>query len=404
MKQNLSFLDARDMLLGRISPVEAEKCELSRCGGRILAQDVNAQENVPAFDRSPYDGYAFRAEDTARAGEVTPVTLKIIEEIPAGAVPGREIIAGTAAKILTGAPIPNGADAVIMYERTQFTNETVSIFAPVKSGDNIIYAGEDVKKGDTLARSGDRIDPGLSGTLAAQGIARPVVFRRPRVAIISTGSELLDLGDEPAPGKIFNTNRYMLETALKALGCQSVYLGIAGDSAEEICRLIKMGLEDCDAVISTGGVSAGDYDLTPDAMVMAGAEMLFRGVDLKPGMACAYGIARGKMICALSGNPASSITNFYAIAQPALKKLAGQRQWLPNEINVKLLDGFGKKSPGTRLLRGRLILEDGNVCMSIPEDQGNVVLSSTVGCDIMAIVPAGSGKIPAGTILKGFQL
>lgn len=404
MKQNISFFEARELLLETVSTVGVEKLKLCDCGGRILAQDIAAAENIPFFDRSPYDGYAFCAADTAFADKDNPVQLKILEEVPAGAVPTKAVTPGTATKILTGAPIPPGADAVVMYEKTEFTSETVKIFSSFKSGDNIIYAGEDVKKGDILAHKGDIVDPGLSGTLAAQGISSPMVFRKPRVAIISTGSELVEVEDIPLPGTIYNSNRYMLETALKELGCIPVYLGIAGDTKDGICLLLKKGLEYCDAVVTTGGVSAGDYDLTPDAIEMAGGEILFKGVDLKPGMACAYAIAGGKPICALSGNPASSITNFYAIAAPALKKLAGRSKVLPEEINLTILEGFGKKSPGTRLLRGKLVLQDGNVCMSVPKDQGNVVISSTIGCDAMAIVPAGSGKILAGTTLKGFLI
>lgn len=404
MKKSLSFFDAREMLLASVGVIKTEKITLTNCGRRILAQELKATENIPPFDRSPYDGYAFRAADTASASKEHPVTLRILEEVPAGAVPTKTVTEGTATKILTGSPIPCGADAVIMYEKTEFTDETVTIFSPVKSGDNIIYFGEDVRKGDILARIGEVIDPGLAGTLAAQGVPEPMVYRVPKVAIISTGSELVEADIEPGPGKIRNTNRYMLEAALKTLGCEPIYLGIAGDSKEDICALIQKGISECDAVVSTGGVSAGDYDLTPEAMVMAGAEILLHGVDLKPGMACCYGLCNGKIICALSGNPASSITNFYAIAVPALKKLAGHREAMPKEIDVTLLDSFNKKSPGTRLLRGKMELTDGRVCMSLPNDQGNVVLSSTIGCNIIAIVPAGSGSVPAGTTLKGFLI
>ena len=160
----------------------------------------------------------------------------------------------------------------------------------------------------------------------------------------------------------------------------------------------------CDAVIVTGGVSVGDYDLTPDAMEAVGARILFRGVEMKPGMACAYGIRNRKLICGLSGNPASALTNFYAVARPAFRKLAGYGECLPRQISLTLLQGFRKKSPVTRLLRGKLALEDGKVCMALPANQGNVVLSSTIGCDVMAEVPAGSGAIEPGTVLKGFLL
>lgn len=404
MLKKPDYVQAQELLLVAVLPVEKELLALPQCGGRILAQNLIARENVPSFDRSPYDGYALRAADTANAAGDNPVTLRILEEIPAGAVPTKAVTPGTAAKVLTGAPIPEGADAVIMYEKTVFTEQEIRLFGPVKAGDNIVRTGEDIRKGSQLAPCGSRIDAGLAGTLAAQGVSAPLVYKRLKVGILSTGNELVEAEQVPAPGKIRNSNRHVLETVLKAMGCESVYLGIAGDSAEEISALMQKGLACCDALISTGGVSAGDYDLTPDAMALAGVKLLFRGVDIKPGMACAYGVYEGKPVCALSGNPASALTNFYALAQPALRRRMGCREPLPRPIQVTLINGFAKKSPKPRFLRGRLNLKNGVVCMELPKDQGNVVLSSAIGCDVMAIVPAGSGPVSAGTVLKGFLL
>ena len=404
MKETMEFADARDLLLGRVAPLGAERVALDDCAGRVLADDLIAAENIPPFDRSPYDGYAFRAQDTQDASREQPVTLAILEEIPAGAVPTREIVPGTAAKILTGAPIPQGADCVCMYEKTAFTRETVTLFAPMQPGENVVRAGEDVKKGAVLAHRGDVIDTGIAGTLCAQGEVQPQVYRRLRVGIVSTGNEVVEAETAPPPGKIRNSNRHALAAALKKEGMEPVYLGLAGDETLNIARLIEQGLSACDAVLLTGGVSVGDYDLTPAAMESAGIELLVRGVSLKPGMACAYGVKDGKPVCGLSGNPASALTNFYCIALPVLRKLAGRNEPIPPQITVTLRNGFDKKSRGTRVLRGRLDLSDGTVGMILPEDQGNVVLSSTIGCNVMAIVPAGSGALPAGTVLKGFVL
>lgn len=404
MKNSIGYEQAQALLLSAAEAVGTERLPLSQCGGRILAQEVLAAEDVPAFDRSPYDGYAFRAADTVSASRETPVTLRVLEEIPAGAVPTQTVTAGTAAKVLTGAPIPEGADAVIMFEKTKVTQEQVTLFAPMKAGENIIRAGEDTKKGTVLARCGDEIDPGLAGTLAAQGIAQPTVYKKPRVALLSTGSELVEAEVQPGAGKIRNTNRYMLEAALRQLGCEPVYLGIAGDSEDAISQRLQEGLASCDAVMTTGGVSVGDYDLTPNAMEAIGATLLFRGVDMKPGMACAYGVLAGKLLCGLSGNPASALTNFYVVALPALRKLTGRRDAPMQEVPVKLARDFKKKSPKTRFLRGKLVLTAGEVCMDFSGDQGNVVLSSTIGCRVLALIPAGSGPIPAGTVLKGFLL
>lgn len=404
MSKNISYTDARDLLLKLVSAVETERVALENCTGRVLAQDIAAQDNVPPFDRSPYDGYAFTASDTAAAARENPVTLRILEEIPAGAEARFRVVPGTAAKVLTGAPIPEGADAVCKFEDTSFTSESVTMFSPYRSGDNIVYTGEDVKAGELLARMGTVIDPGLAGTLAAQNMTHPLVYRRARVGIISTGSELVEAGSELEAGKIYNSNRYTFTAALEKLGCIAEYIGTAGDSAEEISRLISEGLERCSALILTGGVSVGDYDMTPAAMELSGVDILFRGVDLKPGMACAYGVKNSVPVCALSGNPASSVTNFYAVAYPAIRRLCGFAEALPREITVTLDGGFRKKSPATRILRGVLELSDGTARMRLVKDQGNVILSSTIGCNVMAVVPAGSGPLESGMKLKGFMI
>ncbi len=398
-----TYPEARDALLACVRPVASERVPLDAALGRILAEDLVAAENIPGFDRTAYDGYAFRAEDLAAASREAPVTLRITEEIPAGATPKKEVTPGFCAKVLTGAPIPPGADTVINYEVTEFTDEAVTFFGPVARGSNIVRAGEDVKKGAVLARRGEVVDPGTVGTLAAQGVTRPLVFRAPRVAVLSTGSELVDAGETPGPGQIRNTNAHTLGAALRRIGAEPVYLGIAVDTAEGIAALIAQGLRDCDAVLSTGGVSVGDYDLTPDAMASVGVEMLMRGVAIKPGMACAFGIRDGKLVCALSGNPASCVVNFYTVVLPALRALCGHRVPVPEEITLTLAGGFKKPSPVTRVLRGSLDLRDGTARF-LPTRQGNVMLSSTIGCNAYAIIPEGSGPLPDGTKLKGFLL
>lgn len=398
----LSYIEARDRLLAHAAPLGTETVPLRAAAGRVLARALVAADDVPAFDRSPYDGYAFRAADVAGACEDAPVTLRITEEIPAGAVPTVPVTPGVCAKILTGAPIPDGADAVINFEATRFTDTEVTFFAPVPPGSNIVRAGEDVKKGTELLRPGTVIDAGAAGTLAAQGVTAPTVFRRPRVAVLSTGSELAEADTEPAPGKIRNSNAYTLSAALLRLGCEPVYLGIAPDSAEGIAALLERGLSDCDALVCTGGVSVGDYDLTPDAMERIGADILFRGVDLKPGMACAYAVRRGKLLFGLSGNPASSLINFYLVALPALRALAGHAEPVPPEITLTLAEAYPHPSRCTRILRGALDLSDGTARLRLMGDQRNAVISSAIGCDALAVVPAASGPLAAGTILKGY--
>lgn len=402
--QCASYTKVRDLLVELVQPVERESVPLADSQGRILAQTVEAKQSIPPFDRSPYDGYALRGEDTQGATAERPITLNVLEEVPAGAVPTQAVYPGTATKVLTGAPIPQGADAVVMFEKTRFTPHEVTLFQPVKPGSNIVRTGEDVKAGQILAHPGTVIDAATAGTLAGQGMQQVMVYRRPKIGLISTGTEVVEPGQEIAPGQIYNSNGFTITAALQKEGCQVEYLGLAKDCLEEIAAILRRGVEDCDMVVITGGVSVGDYDLTPAAMERIGVELLVRGVALKPGMACAYGAKDGTLVCGLSGNPASAITNLYGVVLPAVRKLCGRQNPFLPEVTVTLSHGFDKPSKMTRLLRGHLDVSDGTVRMNLPKDQGNVVLYSAIGCDVMAVVPAGSGVLEAGTKLKGFLL
>lgn len=406
MLNRISYTKARRLVLDAVHQMSSGSCPVEESFGRILAQELTASENVPPFDRSPYDGYAFRAADTVHASKEHPVTLRILEEIPAGGISHFRVTEGTAVKILTGAPIPEGADAVRMFEKTVFTKETVTLSAPARTGENIVCAGEDVKKGSVLAQPGMRIDAGLCGVIAAQNLAYPLVYERPLAGFISTGSELLEVGEEPRPGKIFDSNRFALMSEMQRLGCRTAFLGVAKDNTEEIAERMENGLAQCDFLVVTGGVSVGDYDLTEKAMESVGAEILVRGIEIKPGMACAYGVKDGKLIAALSGNPASSLINFHVVTAPAIRKMCGlsEDKWIPETFPVVMERAFMKSSPLDRFLRGKLYLCDGTARMRLSQDQGNVVLSSSIGADIMAVIPAGHGPVAAGEKLEAFLL
>ena len=403
MLKNVEWTRARDLLLSLVSPLDTEAVPLADCGGRVLGFDLLAPEDVPAFDRSPYDGYALRAADVAEASPEQPVVLRVSQTVPAGQAPALPVVSGSAARLMTGAAIPPGADCVVMFEKTRFTADSVTLSAPLRAGDNIVRRGEDVRAGDLLAARGTLIGAGLAGALAAQGFTDVRVYRRPLVGLISTGSEVVEAWETPTPGKIRNSNRSSFTALLASEGCRVEYLGLAGDEAGAIAALIRAGLSRCDAVVLTGGVSVGDWDVTPEAMTLAGAEPFLRGVSMKPGMACAYGLADGKPVLGLSGNPASSLTNFCVCCLPALRKLRGLADPLPRPLQAALLRPFRKRSPSCRFLRGRLVLSDGAVRFDFPPEQGNAVLSSVIGCDAFLEIPAGSGPQEAGTLLSGFM-
>ena len=400
---------ARDVLVGAPRPrddVEVE--QLCSCAGRVLAEDIVARHDMPPFDRSPLDGYAFRAADVAGASPSSPVTLRVVEEVPAGAWPTAPVGPGTAVKIMTGAPIPEGADTVMPFEVTTFAPGRVTISQPTGAGRNVVRAGEDVRRGCLVARRGDVIDAGAMGALAAQGVERALVHARPRVGILSTGDELVPVGQPLGPGKIHDSSRYALEGALGTMGCIPVPLGIASDDEAIIAGKIREALTSCDAVILTGGVSVGDRDRTPAALDALGARTLVRDVALKPGGKCVYAIiddgARDVLLCGLSGNPVSAMTNFHLIIAPALRRLAGVARPEPTEMEVALKAPFPKGSPRSRILWGKLEIIGGRAVLDVPTWQGNAVLSCMVGCDTLALVSAGSGPLPAGERLKGWRI
>lgn len=393
----MTYDEARNIVAENVIPVSAEKISLSECAGRISAEDITAKINVPSFDRSPYDGFAFMADDV-------PGKLRITQEIRAGDAPIMPIESGTAAKILTGAMIPQGADAVTKYEDTEYTSDTVTISRSFTAGENIIMAGEDVKAGNVLVRNGEIIDAGRAGLIASQGISEIDVYRRPIIGIISTGNELTDIHLPLTAGKIYNTNRYTFSTALTLAGFIPKFVGTACDDENQTARMMSESLTLCDALVVTGGVSAGDYDRMPEALKIIGAEILVRDIAIKPGGKCIYAVKDNRLICCLSGNPASALTNYYAVALPALKKLSGLKDFMPSEIDIALADSFSKKSPITRIIRGTLVFIDGKIFMRVPSEQGNGILRSMSGCNVMAVIPAGSGKLQAGEKLKGFLI
>lgn len=397
MEQPMAWRQARDLLLEGIQPVERELLPLSQAPGRILAQPQRAGWDMPPFDRSPYDGYAFQSGDTQ--GKL-PVTLSVLEEVPAGAVPTRTVVPGTAVKVLTGAPIPPGADAVTKFEETRFTPDTVTLLRSYSLGENIIRRGEDLRAGDQLATPGQRLDPGLAGALWAQGIRGVEVYRRPRVGLITTGSELQETGNPGRHGQIPNSNRPALETALRLAGAEPVYFGSPGDDRDAIAGIVSEALEETDLVISTGGVSVGDYDLTPAALERAGGNIVVRNLRMKPGGKCCFGWKGKKLACCLSGNPASAMTCFYAVVLPLLRKLAGEPEGRLPELTVPLGADYPKASPQTRLLRGRLTARDGQLNFMPAPSQGNGALHTLAGANALAEIPAGSPALEAGTPLQ----
>ncbi|MDA8235678.1 MAG: molybdopterin molybdotransferase MoeA [Clostridia bacterium] len=396
MQEMISLEEAQEVVLSKVHQLPAEKADLLDAWQRVLAEDVCSKVNLPPFNRSPLDGYALRAADTQNATQSTPAELIVTEEVPAGYVAMGELISGTAVKIMTGAPIPRGADAVIRFEDTKEEMFKVKIFNPLKSGDNISRAGEDVTKGELILTRGEVLTPAAIGMLAAIGQGQVQVVRRPRVAILSTGDELVDIGEPLPEGKIRNSNLYLIAAAVKAAGGEPVLLGIVPDRLAETSVKFHEALAAADLVISTGGVSVGDYDMVHDALKQVGAKILFWKVAVKPGTPVVAAESKGKLIFGLSGNPAGASIIFEVLVKPVIRKLVGERRVLPGKALAHLDDEFSKRSGMRRLLRGRVYRQGEVLRVTLTGKQNPGVLKSLLNCNALIDVPAGSDALGPG--------
>ena len=379
-----------------------EEVALEKAFGRILATDVVAEMSVPSFRRSPYDGYALRSEDTMGATKEKPVVLKVNEVVAAGEVPNFQVKSGTATRIMTGAKLPEGADAIIMYEKTEFTETEVKIFSPVLPG-NIIEIGEDVRKGSVLLEKGTKLSEGGVALIAGQGKTSVLVYRKPRVAILCTGAELVPVGEKIKDGKIYNTNGYLIAGYMQRFGLEPVYYGVVVDRPQIIEENIKKALRECDLVVTTGGVSAGDYDFLPSVLDRMGAEVLFHGLDFKPGGVITCGRYQNKTIFCLSGNPGSAATSLLWVCSPYLKRISGLSNYGFEIGFAKMRTEYPKSSRGNRILKGKLVLGDGEVDFELLNNQQNGSVSSMESCSVLAKIPAGSDRVGIGDKVKVYQ-
>lgn len=398
------FQNAREVVLKKCMTMETETVPLEKAAGRVLAKNLTARYSVPLFDKSPLDGYAFAASDTEGASEDKPVELAVVEEIPAGSYSSKRLKPGTAVKILTGAPIPLGATAVAKYEETEYGVDYVKLFRSYREGENIILKGEDIRENQIIAGRGEQVGSALHGMMASQGITEAKVYKNPLIGIISQGNELLNPGEALKAGKIYNTNRYMIGTALKQEDIGSIFLGTSQDNEAEIARMLSEAVSMYDVVIMTGGVSVGTYDYTEEAMKRAGAEILVDRIFMKPGSACCMGILNGVPVFGLSGNPAAAITTFYLVVLPVIRKISGKKNYLPKKIKVRLGEEYKKESKNTRILKGKLDLSDGTAVMHLNQKQGNGMVTAMYDTDVFAVVPAGTKELEAGCMLDAYMI
>ena len=405
---------ALEMILETIAPVESEVVPLSQSFDRVLAQPVVSAINVPPFANSAMDGYAVVADDVATAAAESPVDLQVIDNIPAGATPVKTVAPQTCARIMTGAPLPDGANAVIRFEETSeylpagdMADDRVLIFSSVAAGDNVRLAGEDIKAGQTILQAGHQLRPQDVGVLAAIGQAQVAVYRRPRVAILATGDELVDVDEPMTPGKIRNSNEYVQAAMVEKYGGEAIPLGIARDNVADLTAKIRAGLEqDVDLFVTSAGVSVGDFDMVKTVLATEG-EMQFWQVGIKPGKPLAFGKLRGSgktvPLIGLPGNPVAAMVAFEVFARPAILKLGGHVSWDKQTITAHLDEDI--KNSGRRHFMRAFVYptaEGYRVTTrgSGVQVQGSGILSSMVWANGLVVVPETITYLPAETPVK----
>ena len=372
---------ALEHLLAAARPVgEQEQLALDAALGRILAADQQSAIQAPPADNSAMDGYALRTADLSPEG---PNRLPVSQRIIAGGV-GEPLQPGSAARIFTGAPVPPGADAVVMQEQTERHGDVVEIRADVKPGQNIRRAGEDIDVGQTILEAGCRLRPQELGLAATAGIGELPVFRKVRVAIFSTGDELLEPGEPLTPGKIYNSNRYMLLGLLRALQCDIIDLGVLPDTLDSTLDAMRQAAGQADLIVTTGGVSVGEEDHVRAAVEQLGELSLWR-INIKPGKPLAFGSVQGAHFIGLPGNPVSAFVTFLLFARPFILKLQGASALTPPEFTVIARFDWPRAGSRQEYLRARY-LPDGSGVEIYPH-QGSGVLTSTVWADGLVVVP-----------------
>ncbi len=410
-REYLTVIEALSLVLDGVDVLETELVPLSSALGLVLAQPVVSRDTLPPFANSSMDGFAVRAADVATAAPETPVELRVISDIAAGTVPQVPVGPGETARIMTGAPMPDGADAVVPVEDTSVpwrdqTAElptTVRIRRSVGPGDSVRYPGEDIRQGDVVLDAGRVLRPQEIGVLAALGVAEVPVVRRPRVGVLATGDELVGIDEPLAPGKIRNSNSYGLAAHILAAGAEPLLLGVARDTEDAVREKLQQGLDqDVDLFISSAGVSVGAYDVVKAVLETSGS-MNFWRVRMRPGKPLAYGQYAGVPYIGLPGNPVSALVSFERFARPAILKMAGHTALERPRVMVRLLDEIhsdGRES----YVRGIVTRSAAGYEAFITGAQGSHLMTSLVRANALLVVPEGVRHVPAGESLEAMMI
>lgn len=380
---------------------QTEFVSINESYGRYLSEDLTATSDVPHFDRAPYDGFAVRTIDTKEASQTNPITFEVVDHIGAGTVTTKKVNAFQTVRIMTGAQMPAECDAVVMLELAkafeQDGKSLMSIKRSYKTGDNVSYAGEDAKKGDILIKKGTKINPGIQAILATFGYEQVPVAKRPIVGLFATGTELLDVDAPLEPGKIRNSNSYMISAQIERAGAEVHYFGKLPDVFETCYEAVNNALSKVDMLITTGGVSVGDFDYLPAIYEKMQAEVLFNKVTMRPGSVTTVAQFEGKLLFGLSGNPSACYVGFELFSRPIIRRmLFAEKPHLRKEKAILQMD-FLKANPFTRFVRSALTVLDGQLIVAPSGlDKSNIIMS-LAGANSLMILPGGTRGFEAGT-------
>lgn len=391
----LQVEEAQARVLAEVTALESEPVSFTDAYGRVLRENVIASDDAPSADNSGMDGYAVRAADT-------PGALRVLGDIPAGTVPRLRVEAGTALRIMTGAFVPDGADAVAQVEITDGGLETVNVQKAVARGAHIRRRGEDVRAGSVVIRTGTLLGAAEVAMLASVRKLSVAVGRRPTVAILSTGDELLEPTDPPAFGKIVNSNSFLLAALVREAGAIPRPLGIVRDTREATIAALEEASQS-DFVLSSGGVSVGAYDFVKDALDALGAESKFWRVSMKPGKPVVLSRLRDRVVLGLPGNPVSCFVSFHLFVAPALRKAMGQ-DFLPAPVSTRLESPLRSAGDRRTYVRVRVAVRDGELVSAPMATQGSGSISSIVQANGLAIVAEGTKTIDAGSLVPTLLL
>jgi len=392
----ITVKEALDHILGAIFPLGLEKADILNALGRVIGEDVHAPRDIPPRDNSAMDGYALKSKDTTGAGAESPVVLNIIEDIPAGYTPQKTVGSEEAARIMTGAFVPVGADAVVMVEETRSDGNSVRIYADAVKGQNIRYAGEDVREGDLVIRAGTLLRPAETGMLSALGRSFVKAYQKPLVALIATGDELVDIDGAASPGKIVSSNSYSLAAQVMECGGIPLQIGIAKDNRDDLAEKFKDAMR-ADVVVSSAGVSVGDYDFVKDVMEDMGIGIEFWQVAQRPGKPMTFGTREGKPVFGLPGNPVSSMITFEQYVRPAILKMTGHENIFRRTIRAKLTEDIKKKRGLRYFIRGRIKSQGRGFVVETTGEQGSGILKSMVLANGIIVIPEDVDFVKAGS-------